>query len=215
MFVVSILLSQWIWLEGNCYLVFVEPLVGFQSFWVNGFGWKFSSSKLSPNNASCFNPSESMDLVGRVLPASLVLADGLVSILLSQWIWLEEDAEIMQFLATASFNPSESMDLVGRQFCLSSYFAAGFVSILLSQWIWLEVEIRINLQIIFHRCFNPSESMDLVGRWERKIHSQGEYRFNPSESMDLVGRVKVWLILFICHEFQSFWVNGFGWKAGG
>ena len=54
-----------------------------------------------------------MDLVGSYAPAPQVDQDFLVSILLSQWIWLEAfdfhgltDWDIC-------FNPSESMDLVG------------------------------------------------------------------------------------------------------
>ena len=36
--------------------------------------------------------------------------------------------------------------------------------------------------------------------------------FNPSESMDLVGSPKALRTLVEDMGFQSFWVNGFGWK---
>ena len=110
----------------------------FQSFWVNGFGWKFANLL----NLLCLS---------------------LVSILLSQWIWLE----------VASFE----------------HYTIPYnrVSILLSQWIWLEVWTVIRSCSAWSG-FNPSESMDLVGS---KEHVLGQ-----------AARL----------EFQSFWVNGFGWK---
>ena len=159
----------------------------FQSFWVNGFGWKNGRIKTVFGVDASFNPSESMDLVGRRCRYYLGPKTWLVSILLSQWIWLEGVDIKRHRRGVDGFNPSESMDLVGRKpRCVfvqlphgfQSFWVNGFgwkditkqlntclfsVSILLSQWIWLEappapVTLSIGL------CFNPSESMDLVGR---------------------------------------------------
>ena len=61
----------------------------------------------------CFNPSESMDLVGSQRHLRLHDLREVVSILLSQWIWLEGLKEISFRRSCTSFNPSELMDLVG------------------------------------------------------------------------------------------------------
>ena len=233
--IVSILLSQWIWLEaldwspiwtsfssfnpsesmdlvgseGHCQLE--RGSVLFQSFWVNGFGWKTWGCNSISSQKRCFNPSESMDLVGRIFPIWQVRPWLGVSILLSQWIWLEVEIARLRVEMLNSFNPSESMDLVGSSIRWSkqqnlpqfqSFWVNGFgwkkrfgeasilrlqVSILLSQWIWLEEK--------------PPKS------WLGPFVS-----FNPSESMDLVGRRVEATVTLRQGVFQSFWVNGFGWK---
>ena len=160
---VSILLSQWIWLEVRFCSKTIQFVKLFQSFWVNGFGWKSPRSRAwdTPSKefqsfwvngfgwkqplwsiakcaGLCFNPSESMDLVGRHGKPTIRSPVVWVSILLSQWIWLEGKGKSCTFSQTKRFNPSESMDLVGSHngnFCLRVKYV---VSILLSQWIWLE-----------------------------------------------------------------------------
>ena len=63
----------------------------------------------------CFNPSESMDLVGRLSVEEATKRANEVSILLSQWIWLEALLVRSMLKPRTGFNPSESMDLVGRR----------------------------------------------------------------------------------------------------
>ena len=186
-------------------------LVMFQSFWVNGFGWKKIEYSEVLRLKDGFNPSESMDLVGSCFDGSYMVCELSVSILLSQWIWLEVFTICCGTPFWPSFNPSESMDLVGRRkaksrdqfaFLFQSFWVNGFgwkrihtwllqnivnVSILLSQWIWLEETCS----------------------WFFRIGGDG---FNPSESMDLVGSTEAGVMASAILVFQSFWVNGFGWK---
>ena len=86
-----------------------------------------------------FNPSESMDLVGSEISDGGVGRRVIVSILLSQWIWLKDCFDGTLIVKELRFNPSESMDLVGRR----------------------PVQYFLNFANL---SFNPSESMDLVGR---------------------------------------------------
>ena len=159
---VSILLSQWIWLEVSVLHITKNGQGMFQSFWVNGFGWK----GILPNRFQDYQK---------------------VSILLSQWIWLEV---------------AECIKRKENQLKFQSFWVNGFgwkmnhpakrvgselVSILLSQWIWLEAIVPWVTQIE-QECFNPSESMDLVG----------SLAISPASPINAL--------------FQSFWVNGFGWK---
>ena len=110
-----------------------------------------------------------------------------VSILLGQWITLEDivvrhSGELLQ-----GFNPSGSMDYFGSPenedvllliASFQSFWVNGLlwktiailalsppivVSILLGQWITLEVPI-ITFPLPLSLCFNPSGSMDYFGR---------------------------------------------------
>ena len=89
-----------------------------------------------------FNPSESMDLVGSLCNIRNRRVIIFVSILLSQWIWLEAEFRFLRSLSSQGFNPSESMDLVGSLGLSLRPLREFSVSILLSQWIWLEVDGR-------------------------------------------------------------------------
>ena len=282
---VSILLSQWIWLEvgergkwidqlicfnpsesmdlvgSNCRIVQYSRSCRFQSFWVNGFGWKITARTAPFIRPASFNPSESMDLVGsQFLTFSVACRVGFQSFWVNGFGWK------LVYLVKAErrsccFNPSESMDLVGslrwRLFsslcCLfQSFWVNGFgwkalpdvlilqryeVSILLSQWIWLEVNFWIR------RCKNdclfqsfwvngfgwkncgmictipPLQVSILLSQWIWLEGNQDLPRigcltsFNPSESMDLVGSGGHAHVFSIRYLFQSFWVNGFGWKS--
>ena len=121
---VSILLSQWIWLEANTHSLILKLELRFQSFWVNGFGWKHNFH--------------------RIINRSIR-----VSILLSQWIWLEVPLDGSLTTPEVCFNPSESMDLVGRLGVPICPLDRQWVSILLSQWIWLEVLLLVLFLIAF------------------------------------------------------------------
>ena len=63
---VSILLGQWITLEGNVVVASHGVMVLFQSFWVNGLLWKRHTALVVHDFLVRFNPSGSMDYFGRV-----------------------------------------------------------------------------------------------------------------------------------------------------
>ena len=141
-----------------------RALLGFQSFCVNGLLWKTSYPAARCFCKGCsFNPSGSMDYfgstkVGKVFTSQFLFqsfwVNGLlwkvdfpsgatsrrkVSILLGQWITLEEYAVLSELIINVRFNPSGSMDYFGRRRIDSILYRNNFkVSILLGQWITLE-----------------------------------------------------------------------------
>ena len=185
---VSILLSQWIWLEVPPVKVTENAEQMFQSFWVNGFGWKGGWADTFFSSAFVFQSFWVNGFGWKRGSRGCIESRKRVSILLSQWIWLEETSALSIETSSISFNPSESMDLVGRSYWSSLHIHYRKVSILLSQWIWLEGICPINTDF------------EVDG-------------FNPSESMDLVGRIWCFGLRSRLFQFQSFWVNGFGWKS--
>ena len=110
----------------------------FQSFWFNGLLWKPRRPRSRTGTRKSFNPSGSMDYFGRLFGAVALRIEsqfqsfwfnGLlwklassrcsslathVSILLVQWITLEEISVNLNHSNTFCFNPSGSMDYFGR-----------------------------------------------------------------------------------------------------
>ena len=159
---VSILLGQWITLEVTSAKIDIAALVGFnpsgsmdyfgswrfvlsclcpvvfQSFWVNGLLWKNLESE-----------EKDFDLLFQSFWVNGLLwkqkSDWVakfwfkVSILLGQWITLEDNNPVIITLSDFSFNPSGSMDYFGRLRARRVRPHTALVSILLGQWITLEV----------------------------------------------------------------------------
>ena len=237
------------------------PNYAFQSFWVNGLLWKFCPVPKSRNLLLCFNPSGSMDYFGSYKPykfckmlnprfnpsgsmdyfgsAAVAKAKTIplpVSILLGQWITLED---IFRYgdaaLSILRFQSFWVNGLLWKGRLYSAYSEQVSVSILLGQWITLEV-CSCSTRLMPSSCFNPSGSMDYFGSFAKYAIETRNGGFNPSGSMDYFGRTlrTTFMDLNFCFnpsgsmdyfgsggfkppvmpaiKFQSFWVNGLLWK---
>ena len=129
-----------------------------------------------------------MDYFGSVFAFILNIFLFGVSILLGQWITLEDLSKTSTFQFFNRFNPSGSMDYFGSFCCIRRIIEDFWVSILLGQWITLEVK-------------------------KTRVATLTIYSFNPSGSMDYFGRVRIKKICMEMCKFQSFWVNGLLWKT--
>ena len=118
----------------SCYFFFFL----FQSFWVNGLLWKGVGSIFGWLGKR-FQSFWVNGLLWKIFLLQLLFVDVSVSILLGQWITLE-DIESRKFGRNfRSFNPSGSMDYFGSSLKKHIYVVQERVSILLGQWITLEV----------------------------------------------------------------------------
>ena len=184
---VSILLGQWITLEG-----------------------KLGGDDLE--DIQRFNPSGSMDYFGSLWSITsrtkrVVFQSFWVNGLLWKPAWV-----LRGTLWSVSFNPSGSMDYFGRRSTSGNHCCLKSVSILLGQWITLEVSSVI-MPAFTMACFNPSGSMDYFGRKKQLMVGPSKTSFNPSGSMDYFGSWGIGLLPDLYRWFQSFWVNGLLWKT--
>ena len=121
---VSILLGQWITLEVDKHLCWLNAPLKFQSFWVNGLLWK-----------KCWE-CRSMTWWA-------------VSILLGQWITLEEAVAHWCAGTTSGFNPSGSMDYFGSApFNNEIGRALEFQSFWVNGLLWKDCEINVTSNYI-------------------------------------------------------------------
>ena len=140
-FEVSILLGQWITLEGFGVVAPKNRLRKFQSFWVNGLLWKIIR-ELPYCVLAKFQSFWVNGLLWKQTLQFLHLFFIIVSILLVQWITLEGRAVGLPPFFSKRFNPSGSMDYFGSSRNELQNAIRNHVSILLVQWITLEVRSK-------------------------------------------------------------------------
>ncbi len=185
--VVSILLYQWIPLEA-----FLQETIWFFSVCFNPSVSMDSSGRnvrqlLMRFLNSRFNPSVSMDSSGRRLFGVLHLFPTQVSILLYQWIPLEDSPRHLHTYTRIKF----------QSFCINGFLwkhginkvhsrVAQFQSFCINGFLWKSC----------HGCSTPGIRCS----------------FNPSVSMDSSGSFLSGAALIGSGSFQSFCINGFLWK---
>ena len=209
--VVSILLYQWIPLEA-----FLQETIWFFSVCFNPSVSMDSSGRnvrqlLMRFLNSRFNPSVSMDSSGRRLFGVLHLFPTQVSILLYQWIPLEDSPRHLHTYTRIKF----------QSFCINGFLwkhginkvhsrVAQFQSFCINGFLWKSCHGCSTPGI---RCsFNPSVSMDSSGSPPVPAIPVPLGSFNPSVSMDSSGSLFAGNDLVFLSMFQSFCINGFLWK---